>query len=99
MCDMSTIILSGKPILRFPSLTLYSPELSVADSFFVAKRPSIAGLAAIIISLDQCEMMIHPTERTNYLNDVSGAIGILHDDDEILAAQRRLRLLSTVNGG
>jgi len=83
-----------KTHLMLPILTLYSLELSVADSFFVAKRPSVAGLAAIINSLDQCD----PAERANYLNDVSGAIGILHDDDEILAAQRRLRLLSIVNG-
>ena len=73
-----------------------SKELSVADSFFIAKPPSMTGLAAIINSIDECNAMPN-TERLQYLNHVSGAIGV-QDNNEILAAQTRLRLLSLVNG-
>ena len=73
-------------------------ELSVADSFFISKRPSVVGLAAIVNTLDECQPRIPPAIKTRYINSVSGAIGVL-DNNEILAAQRRLRLLSLVNGG
>ena len=74
-------------------------ELSVADSFFITRRSSATGLAAIMISLDQCNINLSPTKRANYLNDVSNAIGIACEDDEIRVAETRLRLLSIGNGG
>eukprot|EP00571_Detonula_confervacea_P009599 CAMPEP_0172316580 /NCGR_PEP_ID=MMETSP1058-20130122/28739_1 /TAXON_ID=83371 /ORGANISM="Detonula confervacea, Strain CCMP 353" /LENGTH=235 /DNA_ID=CAMNT_0013030921 /DNA_START=127 /DNA_END=833 /DNA_ORIENTATION=- len=75
-------------------------ELSVADSFFIAKLSSVTGLAAIINSLDECNIpTMSPAIRADYLNCVSGAIGISHHNSQILAAQRRLRLLSKANGG
>ena len=74
-----------------------SKELSVADSFFIAKPCSVTGLAAIINSLDGCYATMPSTERSQYLNHISGVIGV-RDNDEVLAAQRRLQLLSSVNG-
>lgn len=72
-------------------------ELSVADSFFVASEPSVVGLAAIIISLSNTSV---PTaSKSDYLDEAAGAIGVSCHDNKILEAQKRLRLLSTVNGG
>mmetsp|Transcript_30131 Transcript_30131/g.72819 ORF Transcript_30131/g.72819 Transcript_30131/m.72819 type:complete len:281 (+) Transcript_30131:90-932(+) len=95
-------------ILLLPDMTLdtkrkvlessrFLAELSVADSFFIAKPCSVTGLAAIINSLDECYATMPSTERSQYLNHISGVIGV-RDNDEVLAAQRRLQLLSSVNG-
>lgn len=69
-------------------------ELSVTDSFFIARRSSAVGVAAIMNSLEKYELPLPP--------EVSSGIGIcLEDsitDDEILNVRQRLRLLSTANG-
>jgi len=75
----------------------FMAELSVADSFFISKRSSVIGLAAISISLDQCRIKLPLIESNNYLKGVASAIGVSHNDAEILAAKRRLHLLSLAN--
>mmetsp|Transcript_19550 Transcript_19550/g.33598 ORF Transcript_19550/g.33598 Transcript_19550/m.33598 type:complete len:275 (+) Transcript_19550:96-920(+) len=74
-------------------------ELAVADSFFITKRPSVVGMAAILNSLDECEIKMHQADAENYLNSISNAIAISHNDAEIMAVRQRLRLLAAVNGG
>jgi len=94
---------NSKTHLSSKLYTCYCPvifclkELSVADSFFIAKPCSVTGLAAIINSLDGCYATMPSTERSQYLNHISGVIGV-RDNDEVLAAQRRLQLSSSVNG-
>ena len=79
---------------------LFLAELSVADSFFIDKRPSVVGFAAMINSLDECDTTkMLPSAKKRYLSNISDAIGMSANNyDEVLAARRRLRLLSMVNG-
>jgi len=72
----------------------YSLELSVADSYFIAKHPSVTALAAITNTFEDCNI----TTMTPYLNYVSDILRV-PDQNETHAAQRRLRLLSVVNRG
>ena len=75
---------------------LNCPELSVADSYFIGKRCSITGMAAIMLSIDECCTTMSPMVRTQYLSCISAVIGASHD--EISAAQQRLHLLFVSNG-
>ena len=72
----------------------HTPELSVADSYFIAKHPSVTALAAITNTFEDCNI----TTMTPYLNYVSDILRV-PDQNETHAAQRRLRLLSVVNRG
>ena len=74
-------------------------ELSVADSFFISKRSSVIGFAAMINSLDDSTVTIPIMIKTRYMNTVSDALGVPYNSIEVVAAQRRLRLLAIVNGG
>lgn len=91
-CLLNALILCLLPIF----ITL--SELSVADSFFIAKRYSIVALAIIMNSLDEFSRSIDLTIRGQYIREVTRVLGISHDDNTVDSARRRLRLLSAVNG-
>lgn len=72
-------------------------ELSVADSFFIDRvLPSVTGLAAIMMSLDDCETLSREA-KAGYFQNVTGEVGILNRGNDILIARNRLRLLRAYN--
>jgi hypothetical protein len=77
--------------------TRFVVELSVADSFFVACKPSIIAAAAIIMTLQQPSTLSRSTLLTlreiHYCETILDQIGIDDEDSRLQKTQDRLKLL------
>lgn len=77
--------------------TRFVVELSVADSFFVACKPSIIAGAAIIMTLQQPSTLSRSTLLTlreiHYCETILDQIGIDDEDSRLQKTQDRLKLL------
>lgn len=77
--------------------TRFVVELSVADSFFVACKPSIIAAAAIIMTLLQPSTLSRSTLFTlreiHYCETILDQIGIDDEDSRLQKTQDRLKLL------
>jgi hypothetical protein len=81
--------------------TRFVVELSVADSFFVAYKPSIIAAAAIIMTLQQPSTLSRSTllilREIHYCETILDQIGIDDEDSRLQKTQDRLKLLQRMN--
>jgi hypothetical protein len=71
---------------------IQSLELSIADSYFIAKQPSTIALAILMNTIEELDIM-----APLYLEYIAGLINVSIDNSDMHAIQRRLRLLCNAN--
>ena len=72
---------------------IQSLELSIADSYFIAKQPSTIALAILMNTIEELDIMA----PLLYLEYIAGLINVSIDNSDMHAIQRRLRLLCNAN--
>ena len=78
-------------LYEIKELSRFLSELAVCDYFFVCKKPTTVGLAALLTSIELIEGDWKPGVRKQFLSQVVSVAGCDHQSQDVLECKARLR--------